>query len=278
MANISTNKKMLSAGALLLLAFSLIYVTLKSQIAESKENVSMAQSHIPTVFVHGYKGTYNSFKTMLYRFEENEWASRKLVVYVSAEGEVTWKGTLPEETKLPSLIQVVFENNKASISETSLHLQNVMEGLKTKFGINNVNLVGHSMGGLVSVDYLEKSSGNDKYPHTVKLAVIGSPFNGIDKESYHRVNTGEAVIDLKPGSEALKALVKNREDLPADIQVLAIAGAGDQVVEVESAFGIGSIIKKDQLQTELIDDKKIDHSGLHETEKVDKLIKKFLWN
>jgi uncharacterized alpha/beta hydrolase family protein len=277
MTNISTNKKLLSAGAILLLAFSLLYLTLKSQIAESKENDSTVQTHIPTVFVHGYKGTYNSFKTMIYRFEENSWASRELVVYVSAEGEITWKGYLPDKNKRPPLIQVVFENNKASIAETSLHLQNVMAGLKTKFGINSVNLVGHSMGGLVSVDYLEKTSESSMYPETVKLAVIGSPFYGIEKESYHRVNTGEAVIDLKPESEALKALVKNREDFPSDIMVLAIAGMGDQVVEVESAFGIETIIAKDQLRTELIEDKKIDHSGLHETEKVDKLLKNFLW-
>jgi uncharacterized alpha/beta hydrolase family protein len=278
MTNISTNKKLLSAGTILLLAFSLLYISLKSQTAESKENDPNFQSNIPTVFVHGYKGTYNSFKTMLYRFEESNWASRELVVYVSAEGEITWKGSLSGNTERPPLIQIVFENNKASIAETSSHLQNVMEGLRTNFGINRVNIVGHSMGGLVSVDYLEKSRESSQYPQTLKLVVIGSPFSGIDKESYHRNNTGEALIDLMPESEALTTLVENREDFPSDIKVLAVAGTGDQIVEVESAFGIEAIAAKDQLQTKLIDDKKINHSGLHETEKVDKLLRKFLWN
>ncbi|MGF2616569.1 alpha/beta fold hydrolase [Rossellomorea aquimaris] len=273
-----TRKKALSVGALLLLTFSLTYITLKSQIAESKENSSEVSANIPTVFVHGYKGTYNSFKTMLYRFEENNWAKRELVVYVSADGEITWRGTLSPSSKLPSLVQIVFEKNKASISETSSHLQSVMMELKSKYNVGQVNLVGHSMGGLVSTNYLQQTNGNLQYPETVKFAVIGSPFDGIAKESYHRVNTGEALIDLRPESEALKNLVVNREQFPADLEVLAIAGTGDQVVEVESAFAIQKIVPESNLEMSLIEDMQIDHSGLHETEKVDKIVKKFLWN
>jgi uncharacterized alpha/beta hydrolase family protein len=273
-----TKKKMFSVGAMLLLAFSLIYISLKSQIAESKENSSAEHTDIPTVFVHGYKGTYNSFKTMLYRFEENNWGRRELVVYVSAEGALTWKGTLRTNSNLPPLVQVVFEKNKASIAETSIRLQSVMKGLKDKFGIEQVNLVGHSMGGLVSTNYLEATNGNSDYPKTVKFAAIGSPFAGIAKESYHRVNTGEAIIDLRPDSEALNALVHNRDQFPADLEVLAIAGSGDQVVDVDSAFAIQKVVGEEKLKKRLIEDVTIDHSGLHETEKVDKLLNKFLWN
>ncbi|WP_409250908.1 alpha/beta fold hydrolase [Bacillus sp. SCS-153A] len=273
-----TKKKVFSVGAMLLLSFSLIYISLKSQIAESKESSSSAQTDIPTVFVHGYKGTYNSFKTMIYRFEKNNWGKRELVVYVSAAGDVTWKGSLLTDSALPPLVQVIFEKNKASIAETSTWLQRVMTGLKDKYGVEQVNLVGHSMGGLVSTHYLESLNGSDEQPETVKFAVIGSPFDGIAHESYHQVNTGEAVIDLKPESEALNSLVKNKNQFPAHIEVLAIAGAGDQVVDVDSAFAIQHIVPAENLQKQLIEDKTIDHSGLHETEKVDKLLKKFLWN
>lgn len=278
MTNTINKKRMLSAGALLLLAFSLIYVSLKSQIAESKENEASAQTHIPTIFVHGYKGTYNSFKTMLYRFEENHWAKRELVIYISTEGDITWKGDLHSDPELPELIQVVFENNKASIAETSSRLESVMSSLKSDYGIDRVNIVGHSMGGLVSTQYLEKTNGNSHYPTTEKLAVIGSPFKGIDNENYHKVNTGEAIVDLKPESNALKSLVDKRESFPEDVEVLAIAGTGDQIVDVKSVFAIEDIVSEDKLQKKLIDDKKIDHSGLHETEKVDELLKRFLWN
>lgn len=270
-------KKVLSVGAMLLLAFTLIYISLKSQIAESKENNS-AQTDTPTVFVHGYKGTYNSFKTMLYRFEENKWGKRQLVVYVSAAGDITWKGSLLTDSNLPPLVQVIFEKNKASIAETSTWLQHVMAGLKNKYGVEQVNLVGHSMGGLVSTHYLETVNGSEEHPETVKFAAIGSPFDGISHESYHQVNTGEAVIDLKPDSEALKSLVKNKDQFPANLEVLAIAGSGDGVVDIDSAFAIRNIVSEEKLQIQLIEDEKIDHSGLHETEKVDKLLKKFLWD
>ncbi|RIW28597.1 alpha/beta hydrolase [Bacillus salacetis] len=278
MKNTISKKKVFSVGAMLILAFSLIYISFKSQIAESKENTSGTQSNIPTVFVHGYKGTYNSFKTMLYRFEQNGWGKKELVVYVSAEGEITWKGALHPDPKLPPLVQIVFEKNKASIAETSTRLQSVMKGLKDKFGVEQVYLVGHSMGGLVSTNYLESTKSNGEYPKTLKFSVIGSPFDGISSESYHQVNTGEAIIDLKPDSDALNSLVKKRESFPADIEVMAIAGSGDQVVDVDSAFAIQSIVNEESLQKHLIEDQSIGHSGLHETEKVDKLLKKFLWN
>ncbi|TYS18685.1 alpha/beta hydrolase [Rossellomorea vietnamensis] len=271
-------KKAFSVGALLLLTFSLTYITLKSQVAESKESSSEVSAGIPTVFVHGYKGTYNSFKTMLYRFEENKWGKRDLVVYVSADGEITWRGSLNSSSGLPPLVQIVFEKNKASISETSSRLQSVMKEMKIKFNAPQVNLVGHSMGGLVSTNYLEQTNGNSEYPETIKFAAIGSPFDGISKESYHRVNTGEALIDLRPDSDALKNLVKNRGQFPSQLQVLAIAGSGDQVVDIESAFAIGEIVPQNNLEKRLIEDEKIDHSGLHETEKVDKILKKFLWD
>ncbi|WP_421378592.1 alpha/beta fold hydrolase [Bacillus salacetis] len=273
-----TKTKVFSVGAMLLLVLSLIYISFKTQIAESKENDSAEYAGIPTVFVHGYKGTYNSFKTMLYRFEDNKWGKRELVVYVSAEGALTWKGSLHNESEMPPLVQIVFEKNKASIAETSSRLQSVMKGLKEKFGIEQVNIIGHSMGGLVSAHYLETTNGNNEYPETLKFAVIGSPFAGISDDSYHRVNTGEAVIDLMPESDALNALVANRENFPSDLEVLAVAGSGDQVVDVESAFAIQNIVSEERLQKRLIEDVSIDHSGLHETEKVDKLLKKFLWN
>jgi uncharacterized alpha/beta hydrolase family protein len=277
MKNTISKKKVFSVGAMLLLVFSLLYISLKSQIAESKENTSGDYASTPTVFVHGYKGTYNSFKTMLYRFEQNGWGKRELVVYVSAEGDITWKGTLHFDSKLPPLVQIVFEKNKASIAETSTRLQSVMKGLKDNFGVEQVKLVGHSMGGLVSVNYLESTNGNADYPQTLKFAVIGSPFDGIAKESYHKVNTGEAIIDLKPDSNALNSLIDNREYFPAELEVLSIAGSGDQVVDIDSAFAIQEIVNEERLQKQLIEDQTIDHSGLHETEKVDKLLKKFLW-
>ncbi|MGM0845234.1 MAG: alpha/beta hydrolase [Bacillota bacterium] len=277
MKSFINTKKALSVGALLLLTFSMTYITLKSQIAESKENYSQESARIPTVFVHGYKGTYNSFKTMLYRFEENNWAKRELVAYISAEGEITWKGSISSSSKLPPLVQIVFEDNRASISDTSSQLQSAMKELRDQFNVNQVNLVGHSMGGLVSTKYLITTSGNINYPETVKLAVIGSPFDGISSESYYRQNTGESLIDLKPESEALKNLVENKDLFPSELKVLAIAGSGDQVVEIESAFAIKKIVPEDNLEKRLIEDGGIDHSGLHETKKVDTLLNKFLW-
>ncbi|MDQ0215324.1 putative alpha/beta hydrolase family protein [Oikeobacillus pervagus] len=229
----------------------------------------------PTVFVHGYKGTFNSFNSLLDRFENQyKWGKRGLICKVTKKGKVMITGEFPKDGDR-LFIQVVFENNRATFKDTSLWLSKIMRTLKEHYGINKVNIVGHSMGGIVSTQYIQTYK-NKHYPKVEKFVTIGSPFLGISRESYYKVNSGASVRDLRPQSKALKAI--HQQKLPSSIHVLSIAGKGDQVVSVRSALALKKLAPKKKYKEVVIEDLAIHHSGLHESQEVDQLIGDFLWN
>ncbi|MEN1968448.1 alpha/beta hydrolase [Lentibacillus sp. N15] len=229
-----------------------------------------------TVFVHGYKGTANSFGGMLGRFERNDWGNKALLCYVTRSGHVKTY-SLNNSKKKPIMVQVVFENNRASFDDTAAGLSNVMKGLKYKYHIHAVNLVGHSMGGLISVKYLEEYKDSTKYPVTHKLVTIGSPFDGIYNNYYFQINQDPAANDLKPGSPSLQLLETNAQAIPENIHALSIASTGDPVAVPESVDKLKNIIPESRLTQEVIQNDQLGHSELHENAQVDTMIHSFLW-
>lgn len=262
--------------------FSSILILIRMKVLGST-NYLAGSSVTPTVFVHGYKGGERSFGTMLSRFETYGWGEKIMVIRISNTGRITTSGDVKPHTEHP-FIQVIFENSRASIHDQAKWLDKTMKLLKDKYHIGQVNLVGHSMGGLALTSYLEHISTSPyKYPVPKKLITIGSPFKGVYQEGYFERNTGEALIDLHPDSKALQRLVENKGNFPGNIPVLSIAGVtfksqiGDGLVSKESAGGNQSIVPKQNFIQETVNDPNATHSGLHEHQDVDRMIGEFLW-
>ncbi|GAA0419667.1 MAG: alpha/beta fold hydrolase [Bacillota bacterium] len=228
----------------------------------------------PTLFVHGYKGTVNSFGHMLKRFESDyNWGNKALVYFVKNNGAIE-KYNLSKGKKEPVFVQVIFENNRASFEETAGWLAAVLADMKAVYSIENVNLVGHSMGGIVSLEYMKQYQGV-KFPTVRKFIAIGSPFDGIYSEEYFQLNRDPAATDLHPDSPALQFL--RERSFPEYTQVLSIGSTGDAIAVPESIKSLRTIIPKDQLEEVIIDDLHLSHSGLHESKLVDQYIYEFLW-
>ncbi|MBM7571228.1 alpha/beta hydrolase [Aquibacillus albus] len=247
----------------------------------SKPIVSKDMTEItPTLFVHGYKGGNGSFKTMMKRFEKKAWGSKRMVYHVSATGKLFVFGDIGEEEN--PFIQVIFENNRATIASQSVWLQQVMKDLYQTYSIQQVNLVGHSMGGLASTNFIVTNQGGI-LPHVEKLVVIGSPFLGIDNDDYFSKNYGEATTDLKAGSHALRAMMAQKSEFNSDTDVLAIAGVindgfnSDGLVSLSSALGIRDYVLAEKYNQKIFYDPNATHSGLHEHKGVDQQIASFLW-
>ncbi|MFL8938497.1 alpha/beta hydrolase [Rossellomorea oryzaecorticis] len=273
-----TNKHTLVWSGLILATLFIIFTIFKSSNVQSSEKALTAVEKYPTVFVHGYKGTYNSFRTMLDRFEHHHgWGKKTLEIYVSENGSVSYKGTIPKNPSSPPLVQVIFEDNRAALDKQAIWLENALKLMHHSFQVDNINLVGHSMGGLASTKYLENARGKDFLPATHKFITIATPFEGVTKDSYDQINTGAAVIDLKPQSRALKHLYLNRHMIDPGIKILSIAGSGDDVVNVPSALGSEKLFDQNEFSSQIVYDPTISHSGLHETTKVDRLLGDFLW-
>ncbi|WP_245835664.1 alpha/beta hydrolase [Virgibacillus ndiopensis] len=264
-------KQIIQTLFILIIAAGIIAITYMPEPAKSEPTKTP-----PTVFVHGYKGTYNSFGNMLERFEKHGWGNKALVYYVSQDGKIR-EYNLNKGKREPILIQVIFANNRASFDDTSAWLASVLQHMKVTYEIDSINLVGHSMGGLVSLKYLEENHDADLYPVTKKLVTIGSPFDGIYSDYYFTINRDAAATDLKPNSAALKLLRLNNKKISDNVSVLSIGSTGDYVAEPESVKALRMIIPDNQLMEKMIENANLGHSELHESEHVDRLIHSFLW-
>ncbi|WP_156290274.1 alpha/beta fold hydrolase [Oceanobacillus salinisoli] len=229
---------------------------------------------IPTVFVHGYKGTTNSFHTMLDRFEENGWGKKGLVYYVSSRGRVVDHPVKFDPAK-QTFVQVILQNNRASFADSAEWLASVLQHFKAKYGVETVNLVGHSMGGIISMKYMMDYRSDD-YPNVDRFVAIGSPFDGIYSTEYFRIHHDPAATDLKPDSPAFQMLHQGK--IPGNIEVLNIGSAGDTVAFTESVKAIRKMVSENQLREVIIQDNELGHSGMHESIQVDKMIHSFLWH
>ncbi|MGI8316453.1 alpha/beta hydrolase [Halobacillus mangrovi] len=240
---------------------------------------------VPTIFVHGYKGGPMSFGNMIDRFQDSNWGSKRMVVYVRSNGELSVRGGIPHN--MNPMIQVLFEDDRASLQSQTLWMQKVMSTLYEKHDIEKANLVGHSMGGLASASFLMNNQ-QEGFPTIQKLAVIASPFEGIEKQEYFKNNNGPATDDLRPGSDALEYLFQHKEDFDQNVQVLAIAGVinpndleknyWDGLVHTSSVQSLSEIVPFGSYQEHLVYGKAATHSGLHEHPEVDHMLGEFLWN
>lgn len=255
-----------SISLLLMVGVGLLYMPNKAK--------SEDYGALPTVFVHGYKGTVHSFGHMLNRFEKQyRWGKKGLVYHVNSDGSLH-DVSLGSGDNEPTFIQVIFENNRASFEESTLYLSRVLHHLKENYQIDAVNLVGHSMGGIVSLKYSMEYI-DSAYPSVHKLVTIGSPFAGILDEDYFQTHRDRGAEDLRPGSRALRQL--STTPFPVGIQVLSIGSTGDVVAAPESVAQLSTIVPDTQLDEIMLQNRRLSHSLLHENETVDHLIHRFLW-
>jgi uncharacterized alpha/beta hydrolase family protein len=235
----------------------------------------------PTVFVHGYRGSLNSFKGMMERFQtEQKWGEKTLIC--TSEQRVPACESLTDEKVKNPLIQVFFEANDSDFEKTSLELGNILKLLKSEYGYDKVNIVAHSMGGLVSVNYIQETNLKKEFPKVDRLVTIGSPFQGINKEVFQK-RYGEKDHDLIAGSPAIKELFAEKDNFDPHTKVYSIAGkisereGGDGLVSVKSATSMREVVTSDNYREQVIVSKKATHNGLHEIKEVDEEVGNFIW-
>jgi pimeloyl-ACP methyl ester carboxylesterase len=103
-----------------------------------------------------------------------------------------------------TLYNNIYESNQAAIVKQGKALQAAIKHVLDKTGSDKVILVGHSMGGLASREYLQNPSNwqTDGKHHVAKLLTLGTPHGGSDQWTLAGLLTGidgysEAVRDLR---------------------------------------------------------------------------------
>ncbi|MBI3583213.1 MAG: alpha/beta hydrolase [Nitrospinae bacterium] len=122
-----------------------------------------------------------------------------------------------------------------NIDNFSRQLRDKIESVKKRTGAEKVDLICHSMGGLVAINYINYHSGNRNID---RLITLGTPFGGSKLWSF---SIGKCGREMKPGSEFLKKL-----NIPSSgINTTAIYTTFDEMVipyeygKLEGANNIG---------------------------------------
>lgn len=258
--------------------------TEKSQTtATSKEKSVPTKSAVPTVFIHGYGGTINSFGGMIQRLSNEGKTKKEMLITVQADGTLNVDGQLSKEKDNPS-IQVLFAANKDNEWNQTEWIYNVLKYLKQQ-GVDQVNLVGHSMGGVSSLRYLTTYGQPNDASEIKKFIAIGAPFNDFDDTA-----NNQSIDDLlQNGPNTLASRYvdysKGINNVPNKLPVLLLAGKlnendmSDGTVPLSSALAAYSLLKThgNPIDYQIFTGSNAQHSQLHENPAVDKAVANFLW-
>ncbi|RSU08710.1 hypothetical protein CBF30_05650 [Vagococcus entomophilus] len=272
----------------LVLGFSYFYgqkdhsfKSVTDQEQPQKENVT--KSSVPTVFIHGYGGTRFSFGGMIRRFSQQTVGVTSIRLTVQEDGTIEQSGVFEKENN--PLIQVLFEDNKNNEWNQAKWIKNVLVYLKEKYGVEKVNLVGHSMGGVSSLRYLLTYSNQENLPIVSKFVSIGAPFNNFIEDSRSTEMIDKEGVLSNQESERYQEFTQKMAQVSIATKILNIGGEidkqthGDGTVPIGSVAGIGKLLRTHGVnyQFQYVKGKAANHSGLHENEEVDNMVVRFLW-
>src|SRR5690606_34053522 len=91
----------------------------RSKLFDDKIIAAEHPNIVPTIFIHGYKGSERSFSTMLTRMQKNKWGHKSITCQIDRNGNVKFAEKIKKNVSQP-FIQVIFENNRARLSDQTI--------------------------------------------------------------------------------------------------------------------------------------------------------------
>lgn len=258
----------------------------KTEPASTTQTVSSSEktskTTIPTVFFHGYQGTVNSFGHLISRLEAQGLAQKELLLTVNPDGTIQTEGALTGKADNP-IVQVLFSDNQNNEWNQSEWIKAVLQYLKQTYGTTEVQLVGHSMGGVSSLRYLGNYGSDASLPTVTRFAALGAPFNDFVDTSSSQTITDElqnGPAEHSSRYEDYRSMIGN---VPTALSALLIGGQqsdtdlSDGTVPLSSALAVAALLTQhgNSVTTKIIQG--TTHSGLHENTEVDQLLAAFLW-
>ena len=158
----------------------------------------------PVLIIHGYLATRGSLHLL-----ERHLTDRGLIVMSYPFGPL----------------------NVGDIRDSAGLIARKVESIVAQTGIARVDIVGHSMGGLVGLDYLKRLGGR----HRVRrLVMLGTPMQGTWSALLGLVTAplGLASLQLLPGSPFLRELAER--PLPPGAEVISIGAIRDWLAPLSS--------------------------------------------
>lgn len=130
-------------------------------------------THTTTIFVHGYASSYHAEEQMA-NYLTSHGASNSVVrADVSENGHVKLVGKIKHHAKNP-IVEMNYNahNPQRDMKHYDQWLVNVVRVAQRQSGYNPINLVGHSMGSLLAVQYVNRHAHDQNLPRLNHLVVL----------------------------------------------------------------------------------------------------------
>lgn len=252
------------------------------------------QSSTPTIFVHGWGSSSHAEEKMANAARDAGVTKTIVRANVDKKGKVTFNRQVSANAVNP-IVEVNLEDNKLSAYHDDYmkgyhrggeYVKNVVLALEKQHHYQEVNFVGHSMGNLEIINYINDNVNNKKLPKVAHLVAIAGHYNGLVGQS----NTANATVNARTGEpdkmdSSYRELLGLRQDFPRNTAVLNIYGDvgdgshSDEDVPVNSAKSLKYLVgeRAKSYQEIEIRGKSAQHSKLHDNAQVNRELIKFLW-
>lgn len=278
----------------LLLGLSAIFVGLLGISSRVRAVTHYVQSATPTIFVHGWGSSSHAEEKMANAARDAGVTKTIVRANVDKKGKVTFNRPIPANAVNP-IVEVNLEDNKLSAYRDNYtqgyhhggeYVKNVVLALDKQHHYKQINLVGHSMGNLEIINYINDNVNDKSLPQVAHLVAIAGHYNGLVGQS----ETQNTKINPKTGEpekmdSAYRELLGLRQTFPKNTAVLNIYGDvgdgshSDEDVPVNSAKSLKYLVSdraKPYREVE-IHGKNAQHSKLHNNSQVNRELIKFLW-
>ncbi|TPR24607.1 alpha/beta hydrolase [Apilactobacillus micheneri] len=277
----------------IIVAFFAVFFAIRSDriINNSKNNGSFGGDNVPTLYVHGMRGSTKS-TSHLTKIASRDGGHKALAVFVEKDGTINYKGNLNLKTSKP-LIQVIFKKKFTPVKQQTKWLHEILKRLKDHYGFNVYNAVGHSTGAVSILENVAKHNKDSDMPKLQKFVSIAGPYDGIltinDRPNNNYVNSNGKPSIMYPANKwypAYTSLLNDCKDFPTNVQILNIYGNdnsntnSDGIVSTSSARSMKYLISKRVKDYQEIPIFGVNgqHSKLHNNIVVDHIIARFLFD
>lgn len=248
------------------------------------------QSTTPTLFFHGGGSNYHAEEHMVNAAKKAGVTTTIVRANVDPAGHVTLHGTMHKNSINP-IVEVNYENNRQlNFNKHGQWATNVVKTLQKDYGVQKINMVGHSLGNISIIYYELQNANNPKMPKVVKQVDMAGHFDGLDfPQLPARIRQPQGLKLDKNGkpnkmNATYKQMTKLRSTYPKNrtrvLNIIGNLGGGtDGTVKNVSSLSLKYLIasRAKSYQVEVFHGKLARHSKLHSNPQVDKDLINFLW-